>query len=108
MITRELEEYLNSLEKRDASNVLEEDIIQFQEMILESPEVYCLAMDFIDRWTRKSNEFTVASAYHIHSSSEKFKGLPLSRKYGSYYKRVCDEKDVMSQRLMELVGERNK
>ena len=40
MITRGLEDYLNSLEKRDISKVEEEDIIQFQKppvSFLENP-----------------------------------------------------------------------
>jgi hypothetical protein len=107
MIPAKLKEYLDSLKGKSIS-ISEEEVIKFQQMITETPDIYCYAVDYIDRWERKSNEFSVATAYHTAIMSGKFKDLPLSEKYGSYYKRICDEADFMSQRLKELLDLREK
>ena len=101
MTTNELEQYLDTLDCRPL-DVTEMDINEFQRIITNDVETYCLAIARIDRWDRRSHGFTIATILHIKSMNDESSRFPLSKKYQTYFERSSNEDDYMHKRIGEL------
>jgi hypothetical protein len=103
-IPNDLKDYMDTL-KDKTTKISMDELKEYLEYMTRSIETMVLGIDYMDKWDRRSQEFGVATMFHVAALKRcDDNDYPLAKMYKEFYKRTCDPNDEANKMIDKLIN----